>query len=119
MFPDNYLAPTHRLQTTEASSSGFPQADNGLYLPPPSLGTSQLHHPETDIQHLQLHELLKNPYVFQLWNQYQSATDKLLQESDEQKKLLQQINTLTAEVHSLKTEITEARYHSGYNQPAE
>lgn len=105
MFSNNY-ASTRR--PSEASSSG-------LYLSSPSLRTPEFRRPETDIQHFQLHELLKNPHVFQLWNQYQGATDKLLQESEEQKKLLQQINVLTAEVHSLRAEIAEARYH--YNQP--
>ena|ERR1700679_1701645 len=109
MYSDNYLASTH---PAEASSTGFSATE--LFLPP-SLGTPRFRDPETDIQQLQLHELLKNPHVLQLWNQYQGATDKLLQESEEQKKLLQQINTLTAEVHTLKTEMTEARYR--YNQP--
>lgn len=113
MFSDNYLASTHR--SLEAST-GFP-ANGHYHLTSPPLGTPQFRRLETDIQHLQLHELLKNPHVFQLWNQYQGATDKLLRESEEQKKLLQQINVLTAEVHTLRTEIAEARYH--YNQPME
>jgi hypothetical protein len=95
-------------------SVNFP-ATSGLYLPSPSLRTPEFRRLEIDLQHLQLHELLKNPHIYQLWNQYQGATDKLLQESEEQKKLLQQINALTAEVHSLKSETIEARYH--YNQP--
>jgi hypothetical protein len=103
MFSDNYLASTHR---RGEPSTGFPAT--GIYLSSPSLGTPQFRRPETDIQHLQLHELLKNPHVFQLWNQCQGTTDKLLQESEEQKKLLQQINVLTAEVHTLRTEIAEA-----------
>ena len=112
MFSNNYMASTHR--PLEASSSSFP-AVGGPYLSSPSLRTPQFCHPETDVQHLQLHELLKNPDVLQLWNQYQGATDKLLQEAEEQKKLLQQINVLTTEIHSLRAEIAEACYH--YNQP--
>jgi hypothetical protein len=111
MFSNSYLASTHPSHSAETSS-----ASTGLYLPSPSsLRTPQFRRPEIDIQNLQLHDLLKNPHVFQLWNQYQGATDKLLQESEEQKKLLQQINVLTAEIHSLRAEIAEAHYH--YNQP--
>jgi hypothetical protein len=113
MFLNNYN-PTRRPSETSSSSANFP-ASTGLYLASPSIRTPEFCRPEIDIQHFQLHELLKNPHVFQLWNQCQGATDKLLQESEEQKKLLQQINLLTAEVHSLRTEIAEARYH--YNQP--
>ena len=110
MFSDNsnYLGSTHR--PVEVSSAGFQVPATGLYLSSPTLGT-QFRRQENDIQHLQLHDLLKNPHVLQLWNQYQGATDKLLQESEEQKKLLQQINVLTAEVHSLRTEIAEARFY--------
>ena len=116
MFSNNYLASTHPAEGSN-SSAGF-SATGGLYLPSPSLvRTPQFRHPEIDFQNLPLHELLKNPHVFQLWNQYQGATDKLLQESEEQKKLLQQINVLTTEVHTLKIKITEAGYH--YNQPKE
>ncbi len=49
--------------------------------------------------------------MLQLWNQCQGATEKLLEESEEQKRLLQHINVLTAEIHSLKAELVEARYH--------
>jgi hypothetical protein len=113
MFSSNYMASSY--QHADASSTDFSATD--LYLPPPSPCSPQVRQPETDIQHFQLHELLKNPYVLQLWNQYQGTTDKLLQESDEQKKLLQQINVLTAEVHLLRAEIAETRYR--YNQPVQ
>lgn len=113
MLPNNYLS-NRRPSETSSSSINFP-AGPGLYLPSPSLRTPEFRHPELNIQNFQLPELLTNPHVFQLWNQYQTATDKLLQESEEQKKLLQQINGLTAEVHSLRTEIAEARYQ--YNRP--
>jgi len=113
MFSNNYKASTHRLGETPSSSTNF--SATGRYLSSPSLRTPEFRRPETDIQHLQLHELLKNPHVFQLWNQCQGTTDRLLQESEEQKKLLQQINVLTAELHSLRAEIAEARYR--YNQP--
>ena len=113
MFSNNY-ASTCRPSETSSSSVTFPTG-SGLYLPSASLRTPEFRRPEIDIQNFQLHELLKNPHVYQLWNQYQGATDKLLQESEEQKKLLQHINVLTAEVHSLKSEIAEARYQ--YNQP--
>jgi hypothetical protein len=116
MFSNNFLASMHAEPSSATGS--FP----AYRLSSPSsqalvLHTPQFRRPETqtDIQNLQLHELLKNPHVLQLWNQYQGATDKLLQESEEQKKLLQQINALTAEMHSLRAEIAEARYH--YNQP--
>ena len=119
MFPNNFS--NRQPSVTSSSSVNFPvtfpaTSSTGLYLPSPSLvRTPEFRLPEIDIQNFQLHELLKNPHVFQLWNQYQAATDKLLQESEEQKKLLQQINGLTAEVHLLRTEIAEARYQ--YNQP--
>ena len=101
----------------EGSSANFAATSSGLYTSSPSLlHTPEFRRQEFDIQHLQLHEFLKNPHVFQLWNQYQSANDKLLQESEEQKKLLQQINALTAEIHSLRTELIETRYHYS-NQP--
>ena len=54
--------------------------------------------------------MLGNPHVFRLWNQYQGAMERLLQESEEQKKLLQQINLLAAETHVLRAELAELRY---------
>ena len=107
----------HQSIFMEGSSANFAATSSRLYTSSPSLlRTPKFCCQEFDIQHLQLHELLKNPHVFQLWNQYQSANDKLLQESEEQKKLLQQINALTAEIHSLRTKLIETCYHYS-NQP--
>ena len=115
MFSNNYASTLPSRPSEISSSSVNYPAATGLYLPSPSLRTPEFRRPETDIERLQLYELLKNPHVFQLWNQYQSETDKLLQESEEQKKLLQQINVLTTDVHSLRAEIAETRYR--YSQP--
>ena len=93
---------------SESTSSSFPAT--GLYLTSPSICTPQFRQQETDIQHLQLNELLENPHVFRLWNQYQGAMERLLQESEEQKKLLQQINMLAVETHALRAELAEFRY---------
>ncbi len=113
MFSNNYNSATSSHHAVDPLSSNFPAS--GLYLPlPNTLRTPQFCHQESDILHLQLHELLRNVHVLQLWNQSQSATEKLLEEAEEQKKLLQQINVLTTETHSLKAEIAEMRYR--YNQ---
>ena len=103
MFPNTYIM-------ISGPSSSFPAA--GLYLTSPSsIRTPQFNRrQETDIQQLQLSELLGNPHVFRLWNQYQGATERLLQESEEQKKLLLQINMLAAETHALRAELAELRY---------
>jgi hypothetical protein len=112
MFSNNYHSATSSRHAVDPLSSNFPAS--GLHLPSPNIRTPQFRRQESDILHLQLHELLRNVHVLQLWNQSQSATEKLLEEAEEQKKLLQQINVLTAETHSLKAEIAEMRYR--YNQ---
>lgn len=88
---------------SQSSSPNF----SGLYpLPPQTPGFIGF---ERQIEDLELADLLKNKHVRELFKGWKDATEVILGNVESHKDLLQQINTLTKEVYSVKTELSECR----------
>lgn len=64
------------------------------------------------IENLELPDLMKNPHVRELFNKWTEANQRTVQHTETQSKLLNQINVLQNEIHSLRGQVIELQKES-------